>query len=689
MSNEDGNWSEIYWSTGGAPHAGDTVVIATQVVGMPELRYSTLTIRLGASLTIQGTRPAVSELRNDGLLNIDQAGELRVEGNVTNTGSMAGAGSVVVAHDGAALSGAGVYGHISIASAPGTYAQLWNAVTVASLSLGTNVRLLDNGFDLHVDGAYSSASAFGEPGIVANGGTIYLNGSVYGSAAGSVVFGSVPGVRRSRYAGLPEVHGLIGDSAGTVRFAASRRLLFSTIIGSVTVDSGATLEGGGIGPAGANTVRGSLTINGILRTADDANQWLVEGDLFNNGTIESGTLELGALHARLRTDQGAWDPSIRLRYSGPSHGELRLASPLVVSTLEIVPATPLDSDVAVVAGPYPVRVRHSFTSDVERGCRIVTDTTVSLWGAAQGMVDGNTLFEGFWGSVVGGHYGGTGHVVRFVTQKVIGDGFEAVGTLSTDPASHLTVAAPATAFGPVLLHGNTTMQDAGTLLFNGNASVDRTIDGAGTLYCLSSFGTLDVSGTLGAGVDVQIGLDSTASHTMLSRTLHAATLSVHPGSTISYHAGDSLDVRTELNYGVRYAGGFNVVSAPLLPSDARSAVVYPLADSILRYDTGYVVSDSIVAGAGYFVQFPGAATVTYSGRPFNVPATIPVKAGWNLVGGATVPVAASRITVAGTTLLSGFVGSIGGANPVTTLQPGVGYWVNVSADGSITLNPDP
>jgi hypothetical protein len=112
---------------------------------------------------------------------------------------------------------------------------------------------------------------------------------------------------------------------------------------------------------------------------------------------------------------------------------------------------------------------------------------------------------------------------------------------------------------------------------------------------------------------------------------------------------------------------------------------------VLRYSDqgGYVPVDSVNAGEGYYVQYQHDTTIWQSGLPANLPLRVPVVDGWNIVGGASMPVRSDRVTASGTTIISDFVTTIGGAQVATVLQPGRGYWVHVSGSGVITLNPDP
>ena len=67
--------------------------------------------------------------------------------------------------------------------------------------------------------------------------------------------------------------------------------------------------------------------------------------------------------------------------------------------------------------------------------------------------------------------------------------------------------------------------------------------------------------------------------------------------------------------------------------------------------------------------------------------TIPIKAGWNMIGVLNKKLPISQITTVPLGILtSNFFGYIGGYNIADTLKPGFGYWIKSSSNGIILLN---
>jgi hypothetical protein len=68
--------------------------------------------------------------------------------------------------------------------------------------------------------------------------------------------------------------------------------------------------------------------------------------------------------------------------------------------------------------------------------------------------------------------------------------------------------------------------------------------------------------------------------------------------------------------------------------------------------------------------------------------SIPVVAGWNMIGSISSPVdTASVLSIPPGNRVSNFFGYNGSLSSVATLVPGKAYWVKVSAPGMLVLGP--
>jgi hypothetical protein len=273
---------------------------------------------------------------------------------------------------------------------------------------------------------------------------------------------------------------------------------------------------------------------------------------------------------------------------------------------------------------------------------------------------------------------------------MIDRGTTIAGRLGTRASAMLTVGAPLVLRGGATIEGEVTMGGSGRITADSSLTLGRSVYGGGTIRLIGAAPGLTVRGPLLDSIRMEIGRDTSASQVTLTGVLRVPRLLIHSGSSIYYHGADSVAVADTFRYDISYLNDFNMVSPAVRPFDPLGTHVFPGASSTLfRFRGGYLRADTVQAGEGYFVSFPAPVVIAQRGGFINLPLTIPVHAGWNLIGAASIAASASSATADGTVLLSSFVTSIGGSQAVSHLLPGRSYWVNVAIDGSITLNREP
>ena len=138
---------------------------------------------------------------------------------------------------------------------------------------------------------------------------------------------------------------------------------------------------------------------------------------------------------------------------------------------------------------------------------------------------------------------------------------------------------------------------------------------------------------------------------------------------------------------VQVTAGWNMVSVPTEANQLLKSSVYPTASSnAFAYKGGYVPEDTLVNGTGYWVKFDSAGSVMYAGKLLSQD-TIPLTAGWNLIGaiGDSIPVASLQTQPPGLTETNFF--SYNGAYQVaSSLDPGQAYWIRSSGAGSLIVS---
>jgi hypothetical protein len=240
--------------------------------------------------------------------------------------------------------------------------------------------------------------------------------------------------------------------------------------------------------------------------------------------------------------------------------------------------------------------------------------------------------------------------------------------------------------------------------------------------------TDDLAGVDTVTVDATaIGLTDAEALTLTDEDTYSATLTVQAGTTVGTKtltitatdfatnpamADVTVVVVTALTaYNIDLVEGWNLISTPLIPDDSDIEVVLAdISDYVTQvrtfvYEGGVLVDkvwgsgpsdlDEMVDGQGYWFEMTADNTLTISGvempTPPNAPPEYSVYEGWNLIGFKSVDAKTATVYLAGDALTD-FVRMYGydAADVVYTtiltgssLQPGQGYWLAVSADGKI------
>gem|GEM_PF-6149181 len=148
---------------------------------------------------------------------------------------------------------------------------------------------------------------------------------------------------------------------------------------------------------------------------------------------------------------------------------------------------------------------------------------------------------------------------------------------------------------------------------------------------------------------------------------------------------ESVDIGVVFLLQYPVTSGWNMLSLPVGNEGMPRMELFPDAVSnIFMFEAGYVPCDTIKQGKGYWAKFSASDSITVAGIPL-ICDTIPVKAGWNMIGSISYPVATDSIGTIETSVASLFFGFSNGYEIVTDIEPGKAYWVKVDQDGYIIL----
>ena len=154
--------------------------------------------------------------------------------------------------------------------------------------------------------------------------------------------------------------------------------------------------------------------------------------------------------------------------------------------------------------------------------------------------------------------------------------------------------------------------------------------------------------------------------------------------------------QTTFQLSVDIANGWNMVSVPgLHPVDQNVNTWWAFKDpgaNVFKYAGGYQAVAAATPGLGYWMKHSGARTYNtgdeWPAGGIQIVAHDPLAgaSGWNLIGGYEIGATAALVTTNPPGLQSGPIYKYSGGYAVaTTLDPGYGYWIKLTAAGQINI----
>jgi hypothetical protein len=149
---------------------------------------------------------------------------------------------------------------------------------------------------------------------------------------------------------------------------------------------------------------------------------------------------------------------------------------------------------------------------------------------------------------------------------------------------------------------------------------------------------------------------------------------------INFHQNSTMSVSID--------GGWNMLSNPLNETIQDADSLFRRASSqAFSYDrgSGYYVVSQLVNGLGFWLKYNSNSVETISGFAVDT-ISIPVKAGWNMIGSITKPVLISSIIQIPVNIVSTpYYQYKNGYQNVDTLLPAKAYWVKMNKNGTLFL----
>jgi hypothetical protein len=173
----------------------------------------------------------------------------------------------------------------------------------------------------------------------------------------------------------------------------------------------------------------------------------------------------------------------------------------------------------------------------------------------------------------------------------------------------------------------------------------------------------------------------------------------HPGpvTPFNYFNKDGFPLETHLHnglcvsyYPVAYSAasldGWNMVSVGETPPSYTKSFLFPTSISnAFRYSGGYVVTNPLSNGPGYWLKFTGAQTLDGPGTAISSQ-DVGLVTNWNMIGSVSKPVPVGSLTTTPPSITtSPYFGFNGSYFVAATIDPGKAYWVKASAPGTLHI----
>jgi hypothetical protein len=133
---------------------------------------------------------------------------------------------------------------------------------------------------------------------------------------------------------------------------------------------------------------------------------------------------------------------------------------------------------------------------------------------------------------------------------------------------------------------------------------------------------------------------------------------------------------------------WNLVGLPMNVEDSYYLTVFPdaIEETLFSFADNYIQESELEPGNGYWLRFDSEGSNIITG--VSIPSlTVHLSEDWNLISGITSVVDVNTISDPDELIIpETFFGFSGGYLGVTELEPGQGYWVRSSGEGSITIS---
>jgi len=199
--------------------------------------------------------------------------------------------------------------------------------------------------------------------------------------------------------------------------------------------------------------------------------------------------------------------------------------------------------------------------------------------------------------------------------------------------------------------------------------------------------TDDLSGTLEVGEAAEFTVDVNSEGLPEDEYLGHIIVSTNGSPTVTIPVILNVVSGGEMTLDLPYSSGWNLVGLPVSTTNNFYLDLFPdaLEGTMYSYNQGYISEDILLNGTGYWLRMDSDGTGSVTGLSLDQ-LDVGLNAGWNLVSGLSFPIDVNTINDPQEIIIPFTYYQFDGAYILTeVLEPGTGYWVRTSGEGTVEM----
>ena len=143
----------------------------------------------------------------------------------------------------------------------------------------------------------------------------------------------------------------------------------------------------------------------------------------------------------------------------------------------------------------------------------------------------------------------------------------------------------------------------------------------------------------------------------------------------------------QVSIDMNFPAGWSMISLPVKPESYVLKDLFPDALAVFGFFNKYVLIDpnaELETGEGYWIYSPNASSSLIYGEPIDNYINPNAPSGWSMIGAGSYP-AKPSVDNGSIQAIFGFENKYVLLDPNNPLEPGNGYWINLSEEAELTV----